>query len=70
MMKFDEVKRMLDKKATYFWQRREDGRYALVNCLTLKTALGVRYRIDALKMQETLSGLGYHIDKLNDGEII
>lgn len=65
-MKLNEVKRMLDKKATYFWQKHE-GRYRLVNSFTLKTALGVGCRIDAIKMTNTLTNEGYQIAPLEDG---
>lgn len=68
-MKFSEVKRMLDKKASYFWQKRDDGRYALVNSFTLKTATGCRTRIDALNLQTTLLSNGYSVAKLTDGEV-
>ena len=34
-MKFSEVKRFLDRKATYYWEKRDDGRFALVNSFTL-----------------------------------
>lgn len=67
-MRFEEILRMLDKKATYFWEKRDDGRFALVNALTLKTATGVRTRLDALKLQGSLCDRGFTIAKLNDGE--
>lgn len=66
-MKFDEIKRMLDKKATYYWQKR-DGRYALVNSFTLKTACGCNTRLDAMKLQDSLSMCGFSIAKLGDTE--
>lgn len=62
-MKFAEKKRMLDRSATYFWENR-NGRYALVNSLTLKTAFGVPSRWDAIKTTETLAQYGYSIAKL------
>lgn len=65
-MKLNEVKRMLDKKAMYFWQNNE-GRYRLVNSFTLKTALGVNCRIDAIKMTDTLKSEGYSVAPLEDG---
>ena len=68
-MKFSEVKRFLDRKATYYWEKREDGRYALVNSFTLKTATGCRTRIDALNLQATLLSNGYSVAKLTDGEV-
>lgn len=67
-MKFSEVKRFLDKKATYFWEKRDDGRFALVNSFTLKTATGCRTRIDALNLQTTLLSNGYKVAKLADNE--
>ena len=65
-MKLNEVKRMLDKGATYFWENKE-GRYRLVNAFTLKTAFGVGCRIDAIKMTNTLTNEGYQIAPLEDG---
>ena len=65
-MKLNEVKRMLDKGATYFWQKHE-GRYRLVNSFTLKTAFGVGCRIDAVKMTNTLKSEGYSVAPLEDG---
>lgn len=67
-MKLNEVKRMLDKGATYFWQNNE-GRYRLVNSFTLKTALGVNCRIDAIKMTDTLTNEGYSVAPLEDGAL-
>lgn len=68
-MKFSEVKRFLDRKATYYWEKREDGRFALVNSFTLKTATGCRTRLDALNLQTTLLSNGYSVAKLTDGEM-
>ena len=67
-MKLNEVKRMLDKKAMYFWQD-HDGRYRLVNAFTLKTAFGVNCRYDALKMTDTLTNEGYSVAPLEDGAL-
>ncbi len=64
-MKFREAKRMLDKKASYFWEDR-NGLYALVNSFTLKTAIGIPTRLDAMKLQKTLIEAGYNIQKLVD----
>ena len=66
MTKFADAKRMLDKKANYFWQVRDSGIYALVNAFTLKTAVGVRSRLDAIKMTNSLLSMGYHVAKLQD----
>ena len=68
-MKFSEIKRFLDRKATYYWEKREDGRFALVNSFTLKTATGCRTRLDALNLQTTLLSNGYSVAKLTDGEM-
>ena len=68
-MKFSEVKRFLDRKATYYWEKRDDGRFALVNSSTLKTATGCRTRLDALNLQTTLLSNGYSVAKLTDGEM-
>ena len=68
-MKFSEVKRFLDRKATYYWEKREDGRFALVNSFTLKTATGCRTRLDALNLQTTLLSNGSSVAKLTDGEM-
>lgn len=68
-MKFSEVKRFLDRKATYYWEKRDDGRFALVNSFTLKTATGCRTRLDALNLQTTLLTNGYSVAKLTDGEM-
>lgn len=68
-MKFSEVKRFLDRKATYYWEKREDGRFALVNSFTLKTATGCRTRLDALNLQTTLITNGYSVAKLTEGEM-
>ena len=62
-MKFAEKKQKLDKQATYFWENR-DGRYALVNSLTLKTAFGESSRWDAIKTTEALQQSGFSIAKL------
>lgn len=64
-MKFSEVKKGLDRKAAYFWQKRGD-RYALVNAFTLKTVTGTNYRIDALKLTEALNSDGFTVAKLED----
>lgn len=64
-MKFSDLKRRLDRNGSYFWQNR-DGRYALVNAFTLKTATGARTRLDAVKLTETLINNGYHVAKLED----
>lgn len=68
-MKFSEVKRFLDRKATYYWEKRDDGRFALVNSFTLKTATGCRTRLDALNLQTTLITNGYSVAKLTEGEM-
>ena len=68
-MKFSEVKRFLNRKATYYWEKRDDGRFALVNSFTLKTATGCRTRLDALNLQTTLLSNGYSVAKLTDGEM-
>ena len=68
-MKFSEVKRFLDRKATYYWEKREDGRFALVNSFTLKTATGCRTWLDALNLQTTLITNGYSVAKLTEGEM-
>lgn len=68
-MKFQDLKRMLDRKATYFWEKRDDGRYALVNAFTLKTATGCPTRIDALKLQTSLKSEGYNVAELADGMV-
>ncbi len=68
-MKFSEVKRFLDRKATYYWEKRDDGRFALVNSFPLKTATGCRTRLDALNLQTTLLSNGYSVAKLTDGEM-
>lgn len=68
-MKFSEVKRFLDRKATYYWEKRDDGRFALVNSFTLKTATGCRTRLDALNLQTTLISNGYSVAKLTEGEM-
>ena len=64
MPKYKTIARLLDKKAVYFWENREDGIYALVNSFTLKTACGVRTRLDAVKLTESLKSNGYHVAKL------
>lgn len=63
MTKYKTIARLLDKKAVYFWESREDGIYALVNSFTLKTACGVRSRLDAIKLTESLKSNGYHVAK-------
>ena len=62
-MKYAEKKKMLDRKATYFWENR-DGRYALVNSLTLKTAFGVPSRWDAIKTTKALISDGFSVAQL------
>lgn len=70
MPKYKAIARLLDKKAVYFWESREDGIYALVNSFTLKTACGVRSRLDAIKLTESLMSNGYHVNKLSEmGEL-
>ena len=64
-MKFAEVKKGLDKDATYFWQKRDD-RYALINAFTLKTATGTTLRLDAMKLTKALTEAGYKIAKLEE----
>ena len=64
-MKFTEVKKCLDKNASYFWQNRGD-RFALVNAYTLKTVTGVPHRLDAVKMTESLSAMGYKVAELEE----
>ena len=68
-MKFSEVERFLDRKATYYWEKRDDGRFALVNSFTLKTTTGCRTRLDALNLQTTLISNGYSVAKLTEGEM-
>ena len=64
-MKFEDIKRGMDKNAAYFWQNR-NGRFALVNAFTLKTVTGVSCRLDAIKLTNSLASAGYSIAKLED----
>lgn len=63
-MKYQPSKRMLDKKATYYWEFRH-GIYALVNAVTLKTAFGVNTRYDAVNLTKSLRSEGYRIEKMD-----
>lgn len=63
MEKFANLKRRLDKSSSYFWQNR-DGRFALVNAYTLKTACGMLHRIDAVKLTATLQNNGFSVAEL------
>ena len=61
-MNFSEMKRCLDRKAVYFWQKRGE-RYALVNAFTLKTVTGVGCRLEAIKLTQSLADAGYSVDR-------
>ena len=65
-MKYQQAKRMLDKKAPYYWEYRVEGRYALVNEVTMKTVLGVNSRLDAIALTRSLIQEGYKIAKMDD----
>ena len=64
-MKFEEMKRRLDKGANYFWQKREDS-FALVNVFTLKTVFGGPTRLDAVKLTGSLVSAGYAVAELEE----
>ena len=66
-MKYKDAKRMLDRRASYFWENR-NGRYALVNSFTRKTLLGVNSRLDAIALHKSLCQEGYQIAKLDEME--
>ena len=63
MEKFADIKRRMDRNGSYFWQNR-DGRFALVNALTLKTACGTMHRIEAIRLTETLHNNGFRVAEL------
>ena len=61
-----ELKRRLDVKATYFWEKSTGTGYKLVNAFTLKTVTGAATRLDAMKITKTLTDLGYNVAKLEE----